>query len=226
MFKAKGPFSGARKPMKALTLSDQIVSFIYSPQVRQQFQDAELIIGCGDLAYYYLEYVFNALNVPLFFIRGNHDAVVEYGTTEQRTEPHGGIDLHCRHYCHRGLLMAGVEGSIRYRPGPFQYSQTQMWYHVFNLVPGLLYNRLRYGRFLDVFISHAPPYGIHDCPDLTHQGIKAFRWLISTFKPGYFIHGHIHLYQPNSAAETQFGITRVINTYGFRQMELEFSTNC
>jgi len=207
--------------MRALTLSDQVVPFIYSPLVKQHFQDVDLILACGDLYYYYLEYVFNALNVPLFFIRGNHDSVIEYGSAEQRTDPHGGIDLHCRHYCHQGLLLAGIEGSIRYRNGPFQYTQSQMWKNVLGLIPGLMINRLRYGRYLDVFISHAPPFGIHDCPDLPHQGVKAFYWLITTFKPAYFIHGHIHLYQPNSSGETRVGNTRIINTYGFRRIELE-----
>jgi Icc-related predicted phosphoesterase len=210
--------------MKILALSDKIISFIYSPQVKQRFKDVDLIIGCGDLAYYYLEYVFTVLGVPLFYVRGNHDAVVEYGTGEQRTEPHGGIDLHGRLCCYNGLLMAGVEGSVRYRPGSFQYSQSQMWNHVLSMVPGLLINRLRYGRFLDVFVSHAPPAGIHDCQDLTHQGIRAFRWVISTFQPDYFLHGHIHLHRPDETTETQLGGTRVINTYGFRELIVDLES--
>ena len=211
--------------MKILALSDKIVSFIYSPQVKQRFQDVDLIIGCGDLPYYYLEYVFTALEVPLFFVRGNHDAVVEFGMGEQRTGPHGGIDLHSRLCCYKGLLLGGVEGSMRYRLGPFQHSQAQMWNFVLGMVPGLIINRLRYGRFLDVFVAHAPPSGIHDCQDLTHQGIKAFRWLISVFQPAYFFHGHIHLHRPDEVTETQFETTRVINAYGFRQTDVDIGQN-
>ena len=214
--------------MKVLSLSDTIIPFIYSPQIRRRFTGIDFVLGCGDLAYTYLEYVLNALDVPLYFVRGNHDEVVEYSRVgliageqdRQRTMPRGGIDIHRRLIRHSGILLAGVEGSMRYRPGKFQYSQAEMWSHVYSLVPGLLMNRLRYGRYLDIFLTHAPPAGIHDAPDLPHQGIRAFRWLISTFQPSYHLHGHVHIYRPDAVAETRVGKTRVINTYGYRETEI------
>jgi Icc-related predicted phosphoesterase len=205
--------------MKILALSDEIVPFIYSPQVRDRFRGVKIVIGCGDLAYAYLEYVLTALTASLYFVRGNHDKVVEYGSAGQRTYPHGGVDLHGRLYNHDGLLLGGVAGSVRYRPGDFQYTQSEMWWHVFSLVPGLMVNRLRHGRFLDVFVSHAPPAGIHDQPDLPHQGARAFAWLIRVFQPRIFLHGHVHLYHPQASRETQAGSTRVINAYKFWEIE-------
>ncbi|MEW5868627.1 MAG: metallophosphoesterase [Chloroflexota bacterium] len=202
-------------------MSDKIVPFIYSPQVRKRFRDVDLIIGCGDLAYYYLEYVLNALDRPMYFVRGNHDKVVEYSLEGQRTAPHGGVDLHRRVLQHDGLLLAGVEGSLRYRPGRFQYSQAQMWRHVWHLVPDLLKNRALHGRFLDVFVSHAPPEDIHDETDLPHRGIKAFRWLVNVFQPAYFIHGHVHIYHPETPVKTQVGGTLVINAYEFHEIMLD-----
>lgn len=207
--------------MKVLTLSDQIVQFVYSPQVRRRFDDVNLVIGCGDLAYYYLEYVFNALDVPLYFVRGNHDKVVEYGSGGQRTAPSGGINLHRRVVNEKGLLLAGVEGSLRYRPGRFQYSQGEMWQHVLHLAPRLLLNRFKHGRYLDIFVTHAPPAGIHDKEDLPHQGIRAFRWLLRVFRPAYHLHGHVHIYRPDEVSQTHFGRTHVINTFGFREITLE-----
>jgi Icc-related predicted phosphoesterase len=207
--------------MIVLSLSDQTVQFIYSPQVRHRFPDVDLIFGCGDLDYYYLEYVLNALNRPLFFVRGNHDKVVEYNSAGQRTGPAGGTDLHRQVIEYKGLLLAGVEGSLKYRPGVFQYTQGEMFKHVLALVPGLFLNRLRRGRFLDVFITHAPPAGIHDRQDLPHQGIKAFAWLLNVFQPAYHFHGHVHIYRPDTEIETQSGRTRVINTYSYRETKLE-----
>ena len=207
--------------MIVLSLSDKTVQFIYSPQVRRKFPDVDLIFGCGDLDYYYLEYVLNALNRPLFFVRGNHDKIVEYNIAGQRTGPAGGIDLHRRVVDYKGLLLAGVEGSLKYRTGAFQYTQGEMFQHVLALVPGLLFNRLRWGRFLDVFITHAPPAGIHDRQDLPHKGIKAFAWLLRVFQPAYHFHGHIHIYRPDTEIETQAGYTRVINTYSYRETRLE-----
>lgn len=213
------------QPVKALLLSDVIVSFIYSPQVRHRFPDVDLVLGCGDLAYYYIEYVLTALNKPCFYVRGNHDKIVEYSLEAQRTAPSGAVDMHRKLMNYQGLLLAGIEGSLRYRPGPFQYTQKQMWNYVFQLTPGLFLNRVRFGRFLDVFITHAPPSGIHDMSDLPHQGIKAFRWFLSVFKPAYHIHGHIHLYRPDVPAETVFGATRVINAFSYREVTLDSPRN-
>jgi uncharacterized protein len=96
-----------------------------------------------------------------------------------------------------------------------------MWLHTFKLVPGLLRNLAINGRYLDIFVSHAPPWGIHDQEDLPHQGIRAFRWLLRIFKPAFHFHGHIHVYHPDTRIETLYGQTRVINTYGYRETVVE-----
>jgi uncharacterized protein len=209
------------KPVKVLLLSDVIVSFIYSSQVKRRFSDVDLVIGCGDLAYYYLEYVLTVLDVPCFFVRGNHDQIVEYTQEAQRTSPEGAVNLHRKVINFNGLLMAGVEGSLRYRPGPFQYSQSEMWRHVFRIVPGVMINRLRYGRFLDAFVTHSPPAGIHDMPDLAHQGIKAFRWFSQVFKPAYHFHGHVHLYRPDMSKDSMFNQTQIINAFSYREVTIK-----
>src|SRR5512136_1487248 len=120
--------------MKILSLSDVVISRIYSPQVRGLFGDIDLVLGCGDLPYYYLEFVESMLDIPTYFVRGNHAEVVEYYETGPRTHPYGTVDLHRKVVMHNGLILAGVEGSIRYRRGPFQYSQPEMWLNIFQLV--------------------------------------------------------------------------------------------
>jgi Icc-related predicted phosphoesterase len=194
---------------------------IYSPAVRERYGGVDLIIGCGDLPYYYLDYVVSMLDVPLFFVRGNHGNIVEYSAAGSCSEPLGGVDLHLKTVNHDGLLMAGVEGSARYSRGPFQYTQSEMWGHVLRLTPGLLRNRILYGSALDIFVSHAPPWGIHDQPDAAHQGIKAFRWLLRAFRPAIHFHGHSHVYHPGTVTETRFFGTRVINTYPCLQTEFQ-----
>jgi Icc-related predicted phosphoesterase len=206
--------------MKILALSDVSVPLIYSPRIRHQFADVDLIIGCGDLGYDYLEFVVSLLNKPLYYVRGNHDRQFDFGLEKKRVEPLGGYELHRRHVCHEGVLMAGIEGSLRYSYGAYQYSQRDMWLMVYNLVPRLMLNRARYGRYLDLFITHAPPTGIHDMDDLPHRGIEAFHWLDRVFQPRYHLHGHIHIYRPDTVRETLLGQTRVVNVFGFREIDL------
>jgi uncharacterized protein len=207
--------------LTVLSISDRVVELIYSPHIRERFNRADLVISCGDLPYYYVEFVVSALNVPVYFVRGNHAKILEVSDSGNRSGPQGANDLHARHYRQGNVLLAGVEGSIRYKRGPFQYTQSQMWWNVFRLVPGLLANNARYGRYLDFFVTHAPPWGIHDKPDWPHQGVRSFLWLIKVFKPQFHFHGHIHLYGPNPLFETQYARTRIINTYGYRYNNYE-----
>jgi len=214
----KGAFS-----VNVLSISDAVIPFIYSPEIRENIRGVEMVIACGDLPYYYPEFIIKKLHVPLYFVRGNHDQEIEYDADGQRNAPRGGVDLHGRIVHANEIILAGVEGCIRYNHwGSFQYTQSEMWTHVFHLVPGLMLNRLQHGRYLDIFVTHAAPWGIHDKPDWTHQGVKAFNWLIKIFKPKYHFHGHNHVYDTETTVQTQVGDTLVMNTYGYRQTELTF----
>jgi Icc-related predicted phosphoesterase len=88
------------------------------------------------------------------------------------------------------------------------------------MAPRLLWNRLRHGRYLDILITHAPPFGIHDGPDLCHRGFRAFLTFMRWFRPRYLIHGHKHVYRPDEVTQTSYHQTEVINTYGYRILEM------
>lgn len=204
-----------------LSISDKIIEDLRSSNAAQKYRDVDLLLACGDLPYYYIEEVFENLGVPTFYVRGNHANPVEYSAQGEKIGPSGAVDLHGKFVHYNNLLMAGFEGSLRYKPGPFMYTQGEMWALVLKLAPRLVFNKLVYGRYLDVVIAHAPPWGIHDQPDQVHQGFKAFRWLIKVFKPAYFFHGHIHVYEEDTQTDTVVHHTRVINTYGLQLTEVQ-----
>jgi Icc-related predicted phosphoesterase len=206
--------------MRILSLSDQVLEFVYSPSAKERFKNADMVLGCGDLPYYYLEYLVDVLDKPVFYVRGNHAAALEHSEGADRKEPWGAVDLHRKVVEHKGLIMAGFEGSLRYREGPYMYTQAEMWLMVFGIVPRLLLNYLRYGRALDILVTHTPPWQVQDKPDLAHQGFRAFRWLLKVFKPRYHFHGHIHLYDAAAPSRTRFENTLVINTYGYRETKV------
>lgn len=209
--------------MKILFVSDKVVEHLYSSSIAKRYTDIKLIAGCGDLPYYYLEFIQSTLNVSLIYVHGNHDPEKEYLSDGSAvTGPLGGIDLHCQTYKADDILIAGLEGSIRYRHGAFQYSQREMWRNtVFSLAPRLLINKLLYGRYLDILIAHSPPYGIHNGEDRVHQGFRSFLWIMKIFKPQYLIHGHRHIYNPTEVTETQFEATKVVNIYPYKVLDIE-----
>jgi Icc-related predicted phosphoesterase len=207
--------------LKILAVSDVENGLVYSPSSRERFKDARLVISCGDLPLGYLEYIINTLEVPLYFVFGNHTHLAEKGEGERNQVPWGAFNLQRRTVRDEtGVLLAGLEGSVIYNYGPYQYSQEDMWLKAFSLVPGLIINKLRFGRYLDIFVSHAPPWKIHDQDDLPHQGIKAFRWLLKTFQPALHLHGHIHVYDTRTVRDTVFQQTRVLNVYGYKEIDV------
>lgn len=207
--------------MKLLAVSDEEASLIYSAQIAARFRGMGMVVSCGDLPSSYLDYIASMLSVPLYYVHGNHVHM------NDDSSPGYGCNLHLRSVRDpaSGLLLAGLEGSLQYNFGPHQYSQTQMWFSAWELGLRLLANRLRYGRALDVLVTHAPPWGIHDAEDRPHQGIKAFNWLIRSFRPQAHLHGHIHLYRRDAVRETPCGATRVINVFGYKVIELDASSS-
>lgn len=208
--------------MKLLAISDEVVDWVYSPSILRRCAEVDLVISCGDLPMHYLEYVTTSLNVPCFFVRGNHDLyeIGEGGAV--KTEPEGWVDLDMRRIKFHGLSLAGLEGSIRYKPHvPMQYTQREQWLRTFWLARKMLYSQVHHGRGVDLMVTHSPPFGIHDGPDHAHTGFHAFNWLIEQFKPRLFLHGHQHRnYAPLQTAETCMGETRVINIQPYRILEI------
>lgn len=202
--------------MRVLTVSDQVSEFLHGPALAHYARGVELILSCGDLPADYLEYLVSILNVPLFYVMGNHD-----GDGGEKVEPEGGENIDGRVVEHKGLLIAGLEGSMRYNSRPhFQYTENEMRAKIVALTPALMLNRARHGRFLDVLITHAPPYQIHDHTDFAHRGFKSFVWFIDHYQPRYLIHGHKHVYNNREQTITPRGATTIVNAYGHKILEI------
>lgn len=206
--------------MRALTISDVVVDWIYSPAVKQRYGHVDAVISCGDLPYYYLEYLVSVLNKPVYYVRGNHASPVEYGERSERTEPWGATNLD-RAFIHaHDLIMVGLEGSIRYNEGPVQYTEDDMRFRVIGLLPTLFLNRAIHGRYLDVLVTHSPPFGVQDAEDPPHRGFEVFRWFLRWFRPRTMLHGHIHVYSPQTVTHSVYHQTEVINCYGYGELEI------
>lgn len=205
--------------MRVLTVSDKIEPVLYSPRIVSRVGPIDLVISCGDLPFYYLDFISSMLGAPCFFVFGNHAQGLEHGLPMSAHRV-AGVNLDGRVIFERGLLLAGLEGARRYNRNPrFQYSDSEMWWKVLRMAPSLWAARMRYGRYLDILVTHAPPRGIHDGPDVAHQGFAAFLAFMRWFKPRFLVHGHKHIYRQSEPCVTRYGETTVINTYGFRILD-------
>jgi len=207
--------------VKILAVSDEVIERLYNLCTGGHFHDVELILGCGDLPYPYLENLISFLNIPLFYVPGNHDPI--YNPQDPRTYAEGGSNLDLKLVRHKQLLIGGLGGSILYRPdGTNQYTQTEAYYRAYKLLPRLLLNKQNHGRALDILITHSPPFGIHDEETQAHQGLKAINWLIRVAKPRYHFHGHTHFQRRNlSPAETVSDQTKIINIFPYKVVDIQ-----
>ncbi len=224
--------SNSTPTRKLLCVADHVDPLVYSTRARERFSDVDMVLSAGDLQMKYLGFIASSLNKPVVFVFGNHN-LEELHRFERRFTVSSDTDHPSFASGHRygstyadgkivrvdGLLIAGLGGSMRYNNGEHQFSEFQMALRIARLIPGLMWNRIVHGRYIDILLTHAAPRGIHDRTDRCHIGFKSFRWFMRTFRPRYLIHGHIHLYDPNEPRVTRYFETDVINVYDHYVLE-------
>lgn len=195
--------------MRILTISDVESPFLWDHFKKERVKDVDLIISCGDLHPHYLMFLETMTNVPLLYVHGNHDG--KYADVP----PEGCFSIEDEIYVHNGVRILGLGGSMRYNPGPHQYTDRQMKRRIQRL-----WFKLRRSRGFDILVTHAPLAGFHDGADLCHRGFAAFRPLLEKYNPQYFLHGHMHMdYGEKTPRLCQFGETTVINTFTSYEFE-------
>ena len=213
--------------MRILAVADAVSPVVYSERFPQNLEPIDLVLSAGDMPGHVLEYMATKLKVPPVFVLGNHgNGYLRDQTGERMSLPGGCINVHRRVVEVGGLIIAGVEGSARYRPGDQQYSEFEMKLHCWSLTPRLLWNRLTKGRAVDILLTHAPPQGPHEGSDYPHRGVPAFNAFLRRWKPKLHVHGHVHLSGANAPREyvTEEGV-RVINAFEFTLIELPGPTS-
>ena len=236
--------------MKFLCVSDQIDPLVYSTVVKERYGEVDAVLCAGDLSMEYIDFIVSSLGKPTFFVFGNHN-LEEFHLYEkshsQQYQSQSGLFMPEKQTGHGAeyisgkvirtkrlffplpdgkktpLLIAGVSGSRRYNRGECQYTEFQMKIKLLKLFPKLLWNRIRYGRWLDVFLTHASPRHIHDREDLCHQGFECFNSFIKKYSPALLVHGHIHLYDLQASRETKISGTTVVNAYSHLVIELNIN---
>lgn len=198
--------------MKILLVADEEAKALWDFYDPARLEGVDLILSAGDLNRRYLEFLVTMTNLPLLYVKGNHDSRYE----EQ--PPEGCICIEDTIAVYKGIRILGLGGSMRYKPGPCMYTEKQMARRV----------RKAGGRCLltggvDILLTHAPARGWGDMEDLPHRGFACFNTLLEKQKPAYMIHGHVHKsYAWDFKRETvhESG-TRIVNAYEWTILEVD-----
>ena len=103
--------------MKVLVIADVESKSLWDYYSPKKLEGVDLIISCGDLNSNFLQFLVTLSGRPLLYVRGNHDERYE------KNPPDGCICIENMIYNHRGMRIAGLGGSMRYKNGPDMYSE-------------------------------------------------------------------------------------------------------
>lgn len=210
---------------RILAVADEVDESLYGDILDKLKPD--LVVSCGDLPFDYLEYLVSRANVPLLYVPGNHDSSVRQAEMTWSPLEHDlpvpgpqgcdNVDGRVVEVC--GLRVAGLGGCLRYKPGPNQYTQAQQRWRALSLEFWIRPKRVRAGRKLDVFLTHAPPFGVAEANDAAHVGFVAFHRIIRGLRPLLLLHGHIHPYG-RTQRERRVDGTGIVNAVPSRLIEI------
>ena len=196
--------------MKILLLADEPEPTLWEHLNRAKLEGVELVLSCGDLPAEYLSFLTCFTTAPILYIHGNHDNRYE------RNPPEGCVCVDDMLYVHEGVRILGLGGCMRYKPGPYQYTERQMRGRIRRRAIDIW----RRGG-VDIVLAHAPAYQLGDDNDLAHRGFETFVRLIDRLQPRLFVHGHVHQsYRYDFKRERTRGKTRVINACGYYVIDL------
>jgi len=225
--------------MKILCVSDIVERFFFESQ-RSDDIKPDVVVSCGDLPLDYLEFLTSKYNVPLIYVHGNHDLYdskdyefdnvaflgkirksrFDFGYQFDYRGGFGGINIDRKIVNINGVNFVGFDGSYKYNNAPHQFTEKEMSRRVRFVEYKLMLDKILFGRSVDVVVTHAPPFGIHDRQDLPHRGFKVFLDFIKKYKPKYLLHGHVHIYDMREKRVDVYEGVNIVNCYGHYIIEL------
>ncbi len=189
--------------MRILAIADEESKALWDYFDKSMLEGIDLIISCGDLDPRYLSFLVTFYSGPVLYVHGNHDGKYE------QIPPEGCTCIEDDIFVYKGVRILGLGGSMRYKPGPHQYTEREMKQRV-----AKLWFKIFFRRGFDILVAHAPAYQLNDGRDLPHQGFQIFRTLLERYRPKFFLHGHVHLsYGRNYKRYDKYMDTHIINAY-------------
>ena len=167
--------------MKILVIADEESRSLWDYFSPAKLEGIDMIISCGDLKANYLQFLVTFGNCPLLYVRGNHD------TGNAMNPSDGCVCIEDKIFNYKGMRIAGLGGSMKYKYSPDMYTEKEMRARVRRLR-----RKIRFTGGIDILVTHAPAKGYGDMADLPHRGFECFNDLLMKYKPLYMLHGHVH----------------------------------
>lgn len=194
--------------MKILVVADTEEKALWdrwNADTAERLSDVGLILSAGDLHADYLEFIVTMLNVPLIYVRGNHDGAYDNAPPEGCIDADGRIvEVQCPETSGSGgyrdgeenlrtVRILGLGGSMKYKYGADDmYSEQEMSWRIMKAGFSLATDKLRGKSGFDILLTHSPCKDYGDMDDQAHTGFECFERLLEKYHPKYHVYGHVH----------------------------------
>ena len=213
--------------MKLLLIADNEEKYLWddwNQNTRKKLSDVDLILSAGDLNANYLEFLVTMLNVPLVYVRGNHDGNYDKKPPEGCIDADGDIvEVACgKGAAKEKIRILGLGGSMKYKDySDDMYTEEEMAWRIARLNKVFLRERLKGKTGFDILLTHAPCKGYGDMEDIAHTGFDCFNRLLDKYRPKLHVYGHVHKeYGQIESTMTHPSGTLLINASGYCIMEI------
>ena len=201
--------------MKILLISDTEERSLWdnwTGATAERLADVGLILSAGDLKAEYLEFLVTMLNVPLVYVRGNHDGRYDERPPEGCEDADGKVvEIECGSGSSKQKIrILGLGGSMRYKDeAADMYTEREMEARVkraeravrkcrrknmvMNFIRSADNESDEKGKpAFDILLTHAPCRCYGDMEDLPHRGFECFNVLLNKYSPQLHCYGHVH----------------------------------
>ena len=193
--------------MKILLISDTEERSLWdnwTGATAERLADVGLILSAGDLKAEYLEFLVTMLNVPLVYVRGNHDGMYDERPPEGCEDADGKVvDVECGSGSSKQKIrILGLGGSMRYKDEAAEarvkraeraVRKCRRKDMVMSFIRSADNVSGEKGKpAFDILLTHAPCRGYGDMEDLPHRGFECFNVLLNKYSPQLHCYGHVH----------------------------------
>lgn len=213
--------------MKLLLIADNEERYLWddwNQETRKRLSDIALILSAGDLDADYLEFLVTMLNVPLVYVRGNHDGQYDEKPPEGCIDADGKIiEVECgKGAAKEKVRILGLGGSMRYQDySADMYTEEEMSRRIAGLRKVFFRERLKGKKGFDILLTHAPCKGYGDMEDIAHTGFECFNDFLEKHRPKLQVYGHVHKeYGQFERTKTHPSGTLLINASGSYRTEI------
>lgn len=183
--------------LKLLIISDTHEHMFIDPNLHLLSEPVDACLLLGDISPKELKYIKETVKAPIYGVLGNHNEFYNY-------EKNGIENIHGKVVEVKGVRIAGIQGSIKYKNANMPLYTDEESVDIANSMEAA-----------DILISHDSPKYLHGRHNIAHSGLQGITHYIEKHN-ALNIHGHYH----ENKIYTPLNGNKSVCVYGVKILEV------